>query len=412
MDEASAAYDYEEFLQDLHSHYLVKQDPRRFFTSHTSFRSPIAGGYGIVNFVRDPEGRVMVVKAVRNISKRHKELYWLWKFREFPGYVKLLYYFESSIAPPPSWSSVDASTESVWLWPSQLFIVMEYYPLTLRDFVNNSEEEEQENEDVFLFTDEFIVDFFWELFYCIYYGRVLLGYFQHLDIAVRNILVSQDETTRVYMIRGRRVNISSPYRPVLIDFGISQGPWSLKKLDLEWSNSNTKKGIDIDCISIMSLLSHVLFKYQHFCPLPLSKRMRNNLTNFIHANERVCEGDEIRLMEELLLLPNTFTHTLEISSPRQVVAVQKKSPPLPPPTSRSPPPPRSPRRVAAAVSRTTSPPPPLSRPLSPPPPPLLPTPPIEMEKKEKDEILGKKTVSTRASIIPFHFKDTASPFQQ
>lgn len=285
---------------------------------------------------------------------------------------------------------------------------MEYYPLVLRDFLNDpgreigsrsgsdmEDQDQDEDDEPFLFTDEYIVDFFWELFYCIYYARVLLGYFQHLDIAVRNVLVSQDDTTRVYGIRGRTIQISSPYRPVLIDFGISQGPWSTNKLNLEWSKANTKKGIDIDCYSILHLLSHIVYKYQQFFQLPLAKRMRRSLVEFVKANERVCEGNEIKLMEELLLLPNTFTHSL-----------QAVTPPTPPP----------PPRPLAVVPISSSPNPLL--PPSPTPPPLSPRPVVasaavatvirqnEIEKEKKEDVQKPAKLPTRASIIPFHFTDT------
>lgn len=306
VDESSRAPDYEQFLQDLDRQYRIQIDPRKFFETHFHFREPVAGGYGIVNFVQNVQGDVMVIKAVRNMPKRHKELYWIWKFRNFPGFVKLLGFFESTHEPPESWTMVDSVTESVWKWPNYLFIVMEYHPLPLAEFMRHDVQVER---TIYLFSDQEIVDFFFEFFYIIYYARSLLGYFQHLDIAVRNILVSQEDAPRVYTIRQKRIEIKSRYRPILIDFGFCQGPWSAPKLDLEWSKRNPNRSIDLDYLSIMETLSHIIREYRIFHSLPLSRRLRNILNDYVTENERVCEGDEVVLLENLLI-SNSFSHTM------------------------------------------------------------------------------------------------------
>jgi len=47
---------------------------------------------------------------------------------------------------------------------------------------------------------------------------------------VRNVLVSQEDRPRIYTIRNRQVEIRGRYRPVLIDFGLSQGKTQKKTI--------------------------------------------------------------------------------------------------------------------------------------------------------------------------------------
>ncbi len=132
--------DYSEFVKDVNELYKYNHAPHLFFKRHIQVCPPTYGGYGVVNFVYDQKkNNLLVVKALRDLPKRDKELYWLWRLREFESFSRLFAFFRADYVqdsvPPASWTTVDVEKDPIWSFPKQLYIVLVYYPYKLEYFI-------------------------------------------------------------------------------------------------------------------------------------------------------------------------------------------------------------------------------------------------------------------------------------
>jgi hypothetical protein len=134
VNEVADSRDYQQFCNDVKEHQEYKKGAAHFFARCKQIRSPASGGYGVVNFVLLQDTKeLVVVKAVRDCPRREKELYWLWRLREQENFIKLVTFFRSAKLPPSEWRTVDSTTESVWEYQGQLYIVTPYYPYSLEN---------------------------------------------------------------------------------------------------------------------------------------------------------------------------------------------------------------------------------------------------------------------------------------
>jgi hypothetical protein len=423
----SKSLEYAEFKKKIFDFEI--KNVKTFYNEHTKIRDTVRGGYGVVNFVYNKsEDKLKIVKAVIDCPRREKELFWLWKFMNCPGFVQLLGFFKDTsplmenpegrpFGPPKDWYTneknrdkmIDAGTESVWNYPNQLYIVMEYYPYSLHHVIDpdrdadvftnenlnrsilfttaskeegkkntskksltppddedeesgdeeknksdeegESEEEEEEEDEssgsdegnseseeeeeevhlskadeldkiyitnewkipprsfAFIMNDKEIVQCMFELYYSVFYARCIClegktnRFFEHLDLNVRNITITIDKSPREYECNGKKIVITSIFRPIIIDFGISQGPWTIKRERITHEYLLTqKKEMKVDYISLLNVLNIIIERYgsNKLGPKSLSVKLGKFLKKFDERHPKVHHGSDIELIEKLL----------------------------------------------------------------------------------------------------------------
>lgn len=184
----------------------------------------------------------------------------------------------------------------------------------------------------FVINDEEMVQFAFELFYAVYTGRCKLSFFDHLDMSMRNITFKITNTQRNYPIKDKIVAITSKYKPVFIDFGVSQGPWTprtdillpdpppLSREDFGIVPQKKRRNIRVDFINLCKVLLRLITQYQKKgILLKHTTKLYNVILDFWMRYPGVSHGSDTNLLEDLL------SHSaFDINSPTALIDSTRK----------------------------------------------------------------------------------------
>ena len=164
------------------------------------------------------------------------------------------------------------------------------------------------------FDSKEIVAFIFEIFATILGAREASDSFQHLDLKMSNIMIKPFKQARYYDLEkiGQRVTVKTGYKPVIIDLGVSEGPWTRNRMTPEKSrDENFRKpnaqglrvNTQIDVDAILNILYDIIDRNGKDETDENVKNLYISLNNFVKKFPRVADGYEKDLLEKMLNLP-------------------------------------------------------------------------------------------------------------